>query len=276
MDKFYPTPSTTSYYINEFLIDDVYRVDFKRDVRKQPIFGYDSQRWDFVARGKEIVTGNVVINFRYPGYMRNMIKENARRSRDTTTKINNLLRQRSEEGHNQQAYELMKTVDGVASVDQKLELVGNYLLNLSVQDQAPNIEKTTSRIANNPNIDVRPSPEVRSNDIFLALKRNFEKRQFFDSLTLEEDLGHVPAMDSPLDEDHDPFDITVRYGFRGVQGGYVRIFKDVHLIGEGQVVSASAGVSTAGGMLEQSSSAQPIYEVYPFIARTIQTKRYEG
>jgi hypothetical protein len=74
-----------------------------------------------------------------------------------------------------------------------------------------------------------------------------------------------------LDKDHKPFDIIVRYGFQDRPGGYVRVFKDINLIGEEQVVSAQAG---AGGDI--SSSAQPLLEVYPFFCRTIEVKKYQG
>ena len=73
-NKFYPTPSTTNYYINGYLIDDVFRIDFKRAQQHQPIYGYHSDKFDFVARGKELVTGQIVINYRYPGYLRNVIE----------------------------------------------------------------------------------------------------------------------------------------------------------------------------------------------------------
>ena len=58
--RHYPTPTTTTYYVDQYLIDDVYRVDFHRKVTEQPIWGYASRQYDFIARGIEIVTGKLL------------------------------------------------------------------------------------------------------------------------------------------------------------------------------------------------------------------------
>ena len=83
--RFYPTPSTCTYTLHKsnkygdnhggdaMLVDDMYRVDFQRRISHQPIYGYDDTQFAFVAQGKELVTGNMIINFRYPGYLRNLI-----------------------------------------------------------------------------------------------------------------------------------------------------------------------------------------------------------
>ena len=74
INKFFPTPSTTKCYVNDIEVDDMFRVDFKRNINHQPIYGYDDQQYGFVAKGKELVSGQIIINFRYPGYLTALIK----------------------------------------------------------------------------------------------------------------------------------------------------------------------------------------------------------
>ena len=73
--KFYPTPSDVRCYIGNIELDDVFRVDFKRQINHQPVYGYNDQKYGFVAKGKELVTGQIVMNFRYPGYLNAAIKK---------------------------------------------------------------------------------------------------------------------------------------------------------------------------------------------------------
>jgi hypothetical protein len=259
--KFYPSPSSTTYYINEYLLSDMYRVDFKRDVRKQPIYGYDSKQFDFVAKGKELVTGQLVVNYRYPGYLRNVIKQAASRDASVADHAHRKLLKRSKEGARTEALSRLSVFDSTALVQDKAKVIAEALSQREVKTEGGDTETTVA-------------PRLRPDLVFQIMKENLENRHFMDRLELDE--SEISTMSSPLDRSHDPFDIIVRYGFQGVAGGYARMFRDVHLIGESQSVTASAGISTAGDGLQQSSSAMPILEVYPFFARTVEVRRYEG
>lgn len=260
--KFYPTPSTTTYYINEYLIEDMFRIDFKRSDRKQPIYGYDSHKYDFVAQGKELVTGQIIVNFRYPGYLRNIIEEQAFRTTDETSRIHQKAFASSQEGRDSHAVYVVNQVDTLETVEAKMDYIANFL-------QRQEINTKSRGFINN--LSVSSTTTASPSEIFTALKKNFERRNFIDSESLQQQDLEESILSSPLDSEHAPFDMVVRYGFQDRPGGYVRIFKDIQLIGEEQVVSAAANSTN-----DQSSSAQAILEIYPFFARTIETKAYKG
>src|SRR5688572_11140905 len=93
----YPTPSSVQYYMSDALIDDIYRIDFKRAINRQPVYGYDSRRFDFVVDGKELITGNIIINFRYPGYLRNIIMDMRIKENENAKLLNRKLGQDNED-----------------------------------------------------------------------------------------------------------------------------------------------------------------------------------
>lgn len=248
--RFYPTPSSTTYYINEFLIDDMYRVDFNRRVQHQPIWGYDSKKWDFVAKGKEMVTGNLILNFRYPGYLRNVVLANQLRE----AQLDDFLKAKlggfgieTEEGVPTNFFVANTDFDNVNTVEAKMKVIADIM--------AGDLAK--SEIA----------PQTKPSVLVKALKANLEKRFFLSPHGVKNE--DTTQYSSVLDQDEImPFSLAVRYGFRGTAGGFTRYFEDVIILGEGQTVSASAGA--AGDM---SSSAQALLEVYPFVCRTLTVKR---
>lgn len=243
--KYYPSPSAVTYFINGLFIDDVFRVDFERKVTHQPVWGFDSQQYDFIARGKEIVSGNIIVNFRYPGYLRAAIKRNKSALPDVATSLSN------------QNKTYIQTLDPLTLSD-KMKSLGHAM----AKKKAIAAGYRSVRGYQEP---TEFSPASASTVMIDSLKQELMKR--YGSMPQEE-RGN-PMYDSILDDKAiTPFDLTVRYGPHGVSGGFVRVFKDCIIIGEGQTVSANAGV---GG--DFSSSAQPILEIYPFFAKTIQITR---
>lgn len=241
--RFYPTPSTITYYIGDLLIDDVFRVDFQRKVSHQPIWGYDSKLYDFVAQGKEIVTGNIIINYRYPGYLKNAINRYAAGALETSEQVKVRFEEDQKVTYSPTFFATLDSLD----IDQKASFLANTLLqksgNSKLHINNGVVEKSISRIKQ----DIRKVYGANSSS--------------------EETPGDGDFFKSPLDERTIlSFDLTTRYGFQNISGGYIRKFKDCILIGESETVSSSAG---AGG--DMSSSAQPILEIYPFFARTIET-----
>ncbi|RMG69777.1 MAG: hypothetical protein D6710_08300 [Nitrospirae bacterium] len=241
-DRFYPTPSTVKYYIQGIELDDIYRVDYNRTVRHNPVYGYDSKKFGFIARGKELVTGNIIVNYRYPGYLTTAILNFTVNESAAKVGVENKFGNKNSTFVSKETLEVdLGAIDGLGSVDDKAKAIANRLL----------------------------EGNFLSNDEIIArLKKNFEDRHL--RRQEEEDFS---IYSSPLDIDLAKlkFDMTVRYGFQDIEHGYVRVFKDCYLIGESETVSAAAG--TGGDM---SSSAQPILEVYPFFCRTIETVSSEG
>lgn len=231
--RFYPSPSVVTYYIKDVWIDDIFRVDFQRKVNYQPIWGYDSRKYDFVTKGKELVTGNIVINYRYPGYLRAAIKRAQIIDEGTTSIVD---KQLSNQPTDVDDPAFIHTLDSL-TLEQKAALVGNKLLFAS---DAKGLGKNQALI------DILKS----------TLRNNYGSDP-------QEDMLH--SLDSPLSEtDIMPFDLRLQYGFPNSNGTYSRIIKNCILIGESETISASAGVSS-----DMSSSAQPILEVYSFFAREI-------
>lgn len=70
----YPTPAQTSLYINGVWIDDAYRVSYSKTNPLAPLYGYNEEHFSAVALGKTLVTGSLIISYRYPGYLMAAIK----------------------------------------------------------------------------------------------------------------------------------------------------------------------------------------------------------
>lgn len=56
-------------YINGFWVDDFVSMKYEYQNAKIPFRGYHQKQWVAVADGRLIVVGNMVLNFRYPGYL---------------------------------------------------------------------------------------------------------------------------------------------------------------------------------------------------------------
>lgn len=249
-NRFYPSPSTVKYYVNDIELDDMYRVDFQRNVNFQPIYGYNSTQYDFIAKGKELVNGNLIINYRYPGYLAMAIlnalltTNNTKDAMDSIDDRKNLKFKDNKFKTEQLINYLDKANIGT---DDKLKIIANSIKESLDFDKA----LTNENIAN-------------------ILQDKYIKRLPKDLGSLSNELKSTQdkrtVLSSILDYQRTiKFDLTVRYGFQGVES-YVRIFKDCIITGEGETVSAAAG-----GGNDISSSAQPILEVYPFFAKTIIT-----
>ena len=75
----YPTPAQVTLYLEEVWVDDAYRVEFRKQNPKTPLYGFDEKYFSNVADGQVLVSGNLVINYRYPGYLWNIIAERSTR-----------------------------------------------------------------------------------------------------------------------------------------------------------------------------------------------------
>jgi hypothetical protein len=302
VERTYPTPSTCSYAIHmtnpngvspggeHYDVDDMYRVDFQRRISRQPIYGYDDKKFGFVAEGKELVTGNIIINFRYPGYLRNFILAVRTAERISQAKVNQILNGRTDpellnfaftEGNTE---ELSQQIEQQDTSEEMLESLANLMLKVSptphamsehsdrkynasgadtIPDNMSFLRDNRRVVANRAAARWADSFRTNASTVINALQQRFVRRYAEGESA---DKFNQTTVGSPLDIDVNnmAFDMSVRYGNNGTSQYFRRIFKDCYLIGEEETVSASAGV---GGDL--SSSAQPILEVYPFFARTI-------
>lgn len=72
----YPSPAEVKIFINQNMwVDDVYRIDFNLTNQRTPLYDYTSQYFKEVAEGHSIVQGQLIINYRFPGYLRYAIEK---------------------------------------------------------------------------------------------------------------------------------------------------------------------------------------------------------
>ena len=66
----YPTPSNVKLYVGDVYLDDAYRVDWQCQNPKTPLYSWADSKYRAVAQGREIVSGRLIINYRFPGYLK--------------------------------------------------------------------------------------------------------------------------------------------------------------------------------------------------------------
>ena len=65
----YSTASTVAAFLNGYHIEQAYGFNYKENVPKIPIYGYNDYEYSKVVRGKGVVQGILVLNFVFPGYL---------------------------------------------------------------------------------------------------------------------------------------------------------------------------------------------------------------
>jgi hypothetical protein len=228
----YPTPAQTSIYIGDQWIDDATRVQFEIQHPRIPLYGYNRGEFGAVADGKILITGNLVINYRLPGYLLQAI-ENAR-ANDTVRNVDTALRIHQGEGGDTprltrpKLYELLKELKRDTDSTKRLSRLGRAMRDGTFREVSALMRQVmTSRF------------------------RDVDDRWFTQR--------NNPALGKASDV---AFDIQVAYG-DNYGPMKVDVLRECYITGMGKAMSASAG---GGGF---SASGMPIYEVYPFIARTI-------
>lgn len=283
--RIYPTPSTTKYYISQsgggkhYLVDDMYRVDFQRRVTHQPIYGYNSRKFDFVAKGKELTTGNIVINFRYPAYLYNLLAVS-----DMEASLNDYAANKAiwkgERLPGMLDFDpanTFATLESMENSDDKLKFLSNILIDEIAPTSAGSVKKRNyySSLSNltsmATNIGGQEATGTSINSVLqlALLVKDMYKRKFAGKEAPP--TVHDGPLDRGLFHPNRGFDIVVEYGpdtgIKPLSARFKRVFKDCYLTGEEETVSASAGVGN-----DLSSSAQPILEIYPFFCKNIETK----
>jgi hypothetical protein len=73
-DKYY-TPCNVGIYIGGYKLSDAFRVDWDARDSKTPLYGWADDTFSAVTNGRKIVTGRLIINYKYPGYLSTAITE---------------------------------------------------------------------------------------------------------------------------------------------------------------------------------------------------------
>lgn len=72
----YPSPANVKIYIGGVYIDDAFRVDWQAQNPKTPMYSWADSQYRAVAQGREIVSGRLLINYRFPGYLLEAMRNN--------------------------------------------------------------------------------------------------------------------------------------------------------------------------------------------------------
>jgi hypothetical protein len=233
----YPTPAQTSIFVGNLHVDDAYGVSFEVQNPRVPLYGYNQRYFSLVADGKILVTGNLVINYRAPGYFLYAIRRHQAQVRKRTEYI------------------------------RYTESLGDAALGLAApipeQTQKPMDRPELRRFYSSLKATAEPGErlkimaEAMINNTFREASL-LARAAFLQAETGERDTNPamIPARDAP-------FDIQLAYG---ALEGSVRVdtLKNCYVTGMGKVINASA--HGGGG----SMSGAPILETYPFIAQTVE------
>jgi hypothetical protein len=211
-DKYY-TPCNVGIYIGGYRLSDAFRVDWDARDSKTPLYGWADDTFSAVSNGRKIITGRLVINYKYPGYLATAISE--------FTRNQNPIDDRKEVNEMQEFFSL----DGIGRV--------KWLAQVAAKDYGDNrLGSSSNWSGGSIKFEGGPMREFSS-----ALEAYKQKRTF---------------------------DILVTYGDIMMEEHIETTIKDVYIVGQSQVISASA---TGGG--DVSSSGSPIYEVYSFFAKEV-------
>lgn len=75
MPNQYYTPCNVGIYIGGYKVSDAFRVDWDARDSKTPLYGWADETYSAVTNGRKIITGRLVINYRYAGYLSAAINE---------------------------------------------------------------------------------------------------------------------------------------------------------------------------------------------------------
>lgn len=258
----YPTPGDVKIYIGTNYVDDAYRVDYNEQNSKVPLSGYHQKHHVQVADGKVIVVGNIIIHFRFPGYLTYAIKN-----------VLNVVEEGKLSDASQTVGRDPSGLDGgigvfVGSDDHssakgaafRLGTRDNVLRSIEAIRRGTVDQRVRSLVASH-ELGFFEQQSTLLNTVFGQFKGSGAANPKFDPLQ------------SPVEMSPDSFfgagaglDLRLYYGYIGgtSQGVYVtEVLRGVHFTGKRKVVNAS----TSGGDL--SASGQSILEVYPFFARSV-------
>lgn len=259
----YPTPGDVKIYIGTSYVDDAYRIDYNEQNSKVPLSGYHQKHHVQVADGKVLVVGNIIIHFRFPGYLTYAIKNVLNAAEEG--QISN-----AQAGFGSMAPGLPAGATTTPSDPTTANRSAAYKIGTrdTVLQAIESIRRST--------VDQRVQSLVASHELGLFEQQSTLLNTLFGQFLVVGSTKGDPKFDplqSPVEMAPDSFmggttglDLRLYYGYIGGanQGVYVtEVLRGVHFTGKRKVVNAS----TSGGDL--SASGQSILEVYPFFARSV-------
>lgn len=255
--------------VGDVLIDNAVSIKFQADQNKTPVYGYANQYYSFLADGRVIVQGQLVIAFKEAGYLHLPITrfQRLRKAGQWTTP-------RFATGGDGVQYAGTSFVEAARLAKQEKTMRSNV-------EQIVNIESLDEA---DPNFKRKVKQNNRTLKQLGALRDdNFEKwaEKFEDALWFGSDTANpsnrdqlfsnnisddkIYAVEGEDDEDvlkhrrldqYPSVDIWITYGDINTQNANHTVKKllDVSFVGQAQSIAISG---------------EPIYEVYSFIARNL-------
>lgn len=78
----YISPTNTRVFVGKWQLDDVCGISYSMEASRTPLFGFKSSTFDGIGWGSSIVSGSILCQFRYPGYLTKVIQELASQDYD--------------------------------------------------------------------------------------------------------------------------------------------------------------------------------------------------
>lgn len=213
-EKFYKQPINTYVFVENVWLDDIYRLDFRLERQRAPIYGWNDVHYGIVAEGKQLIVGNILIHFTQPGYLVSAINEAVSRrvaSIDTSDPYSRLERARR----------------GVSE-----ELLYVYDQTAEGSDERKN--RITQLLANSKNQGIQ-------DEVIQSLRKAFIPNTI--------DLRYAEN-EEPIDIPRKHFNIQIYYGHPEDPDTIIRELKQCVLTGQGQTISAAA---QGGGDMSSSA-----------------------
>ena len=245
MTFIYPTASTVAVFVNGLHIDQAYQIQYKESANKIPIYGYNDHKFTKVVKGRQAVSGALVLNFVFPGYL-NMVLDKQRQVKNKTPA----------------ALYNAGVADSVVSKESLEEDIAVLL-----RTELPPNTDATSRTARAEYISELISKEKTREATKKKLFKLFSSQDLDPGTPSDLELGDglaapsravkgVTKMLSPIEQENDGIDIDIYYQDPQLSDWYLS-FKNVHFY------DVSQAISQAGA----EGSSDPLYEVYSFMAR---------
>ena len=243
MTFIYPTASTVAVFINGLHIDQAYQIQYKESANKIPIYGYNDYKFAKVAKARQAISGALVLNFVFPGYLNMVLDKQRQLYAKTPPALYNA---------------------GVADSVISQEALEEDISVLLRTELPPNTDVESRKARAEYISELIAKPDTRK-----ATKTKLFK--FFGSQDLDPGtpadsqigdglsrplVAQEKNMVSPVEHNNSNIDIDIYYQDTDLSDWYISL-KHVHFY------DVSQAISQAGA----EGSSDPLYEVYSFIAR---------
>jgi len=232
-DNDFFTGAQVNVYFGDVWVDDIVSLSFSLEQTKRPIYGYASQYYDAVAKGKISVRGNFTINFKENGYLYVILDY-----------LKNNFYTKEEKGGSSETLQKAFFMEKAESGRGDAKVISRNIENI--------LEKKSSGAEGFDRLTYFLNADMSK---FEDLAEAYEDSVWSDEGVSVKTIGGINKKYKRPDE-FGPFDIIITYG-------------DINASKEDHTVKRITGVELLGASQIVNSDSEPIYEAYQFIARNI-------